>query len=85
MLFFSIFQLSKTGQELLSKAKKMKPGQLHEMKQIQTLQQLKKAEQMKKLQQQFELEQNKQWEQFEQLNKEMEDRIKSEEMKLEGI
>jgi hypothetical protein len=66
---------------LLEKAKDMKPSQVKEMQQVQMLLQLKKMKEIKELEKKAELEQDVTWKQFEELNKEMEDQIKLEEMK----
>ena len=70
--------------ELLKKAKGMKPSQLKEMQQVQMLLQLKKMKQLKELEKKIELEQDGQWKQFEELNKEMGDKLEMEKMKLKG-
>lgn len=54
------------------------------MQQIQLLQQLKKMKQMQELEKHLEVEQDSQWKEFEKLDKEMEDKIKKGEVKLEG-
>ncbi len=62
----------------------MKSSQVKEMQQVQMLLNLKKMKEMQELEKTIELEQDGQWKQFEMLNKEMEDEIKLEELKLEG-